>query len=450
MGRRSLLVLSVVGTLVGCGAPPVPATGASPSRSINWDGSAVHTLAGQDFVCAGPVAYSVVAGRTEPGPVISWRCAWIAMGLPIAVAPDPGFLDTDVLQHFETFWKPEQARAGDACGDAFGPGWRLPTSEQAQVALAPGIHGFVMLAREPGGRVVAVKRPCPASDRRCYQQSPEQPAVRAPLYCVAPAEHALAEQPSDAEIERCVREVGKAASRSAAKLPLTVIDEGALDFVLMARHTCRDRDHSSFQALLERLRVELGPVTAVEKSLRINSAYRYSKGLVRSLRNLRKLVARSGASPPGGCARFPQVYAAKCGRGAQAADCVSWQAQYRAECQGQDPLPLLSTAVTKAVNQRDALESQARRQSTVQRAASLALSCVGHGDASALKKLLGSQQHGTDSTARHCSCSAEDLDCGLAAMQAPTECSEENVVSNPPGIPCNCAATDLQCHMRCP
>jgi hypothetical protein len=431
--NRLAVGLGMVCALGACGGSQAPA---SPKRKqlVEWDGSRAFETANGQAALSGIVLRSSRSDEPTsiPSSSISERCWFLALGIPYLRPP---FGDETVLGFvraggpFPASWKPEDRGAAKACADAFGDGFRLPTLTEAQYAFEMRVlttltSKSVLVRDDERGILTVVFEPKSVQGCRVYQpgcvahvEFETLPDRWGQLHCVGPVSRLPAAEPSDAEIQQCVRRANAEVPRLDESKLERVVPEGELDLVLSMRRACRTQKGGDFDAILGRLRESAGDVPLNERLFETQRAH--------ALATTGHKVASDATSPGEGvlatsdCALMRELYEKNCAD----ESCLAAQARYATRCLGSDPSERLTRLAEELGARSRSLGESARRLELHGKVGENAARCAK--DPAIARRfawLLGVRP--VASTEPPCSCPIDDIECGIRILLDPDSCRD--------------------------
>jgi hypothetical protein len=410
--KRGLAAL--LGCLLGCSASP-------PSRFISgpgWDGGLIVPQPLGDVALLGPVLRLRGGGAED---VISRRCVLLADG---HWQKRPEYWEEvphpDLMPEF---WLDEVV-TDEPCRRAFGAGFRLPTYDEARLALVGPQQALSMLARDGEGKArrLGVKIWNGGFDVTW------QVGDTGDLFCVGPPSAAPPSFPTQQELDACVTQLANFHRRGLLEAP-TLLTPRSLPSARLARRACEDGSEASYRQLISELR----PVGESESVLA--AAQRISSQLSeveRRYREARAVIAASGQSDlarGADCDELPDRHRRLCGTLPPNESCVALQAHYASQCLNQDPMPLVASAANELEQRSSELGREASSRAEPALLARLVLECAAKAPLSAafrreLEAALGAPGDLAEPRGFHraCGCGIEDLACGLNGLTDPTRC----------------------------
>jgi hypothetical protein len=425
---RHASALAVALAAGGCLQQPVSSLSGSANEAPAWDDSSALDAGGQPLVMTGPVLHRSVALAPGALSVVSRRCYLVSLGVGFLVELDANERALhDGAPGLASLWQPSELEPSQACERAFGAGFRLPTSGEAEAWLARQ-HENGPLFSQDAGRLGSVRREllrcegsegCPTS--RLVPSSPRPGTLR----CVGPLPSRAAAVPSEPEVRACVNGFGGFDPSHGESGKLAPLDPKLLDVVLAARQACVIGG-AGYEQLHDALRRHVDSGTIVALARQAAAEQRVASEAQAALQSV---LGRLDEPAPVDCETAPAFYQRSC-HDPLARDCLLRQARFAQQCRQTDVASQLASAARDWDAEALRATTLRERTATLGRAASAALRCSERDPSAAdareaLRAMLGSESPAPPAGSWPiCPCPVEDLACGLAALCNHGHCRE--------------------------
>jgi hypothetical protein len=420
--------LAVALVASGCRQQPVSSLSGSTNEAPAWDDSSALDAGGQPLVMTGPVLHRSVASAPAALSVVSRRCYLVSLGVGFLVELDANERAIhDGAPALASRWQPSEVEPSHACERAFGAGFRLPTSSEAEAWLARQYDDRPLFVQD-AGKLGSVRREflrcevsngCPVS--RPVSSSPRPGTLR----CVGPLQARAAVVPSEPEVRACVSWFGGVDPSQNESGKLAPLDPELLDVVLAARQACVSGG-AAYDQLRDALRRRVGSGTIVAIARQAAAEQRVASEVQATLQSVLGQLGEPGLVD---CETAPASYQRAC-HDPLARDCLLLQARFAQQCRHTDAASQLASAARDW--DAEALRTVALHEqtATLARAARAAIRCRERDPSAADAREALGEMLGPESPASPagswpiCPCAVEDLACGLAALRNHGHCRE--------------------------